>query len=41
MWIGVEYVLKTFSKKKKNKAINFAGMILKSIIASAVIMLAL
>jgi len=41
IWIVVEYILKTFSKKKKSKVVNFVWMIVKSIIASAVIMLAL
>jgi len=41
MWIIVEYTLKKFSTAKKNKALNFAGMVIKSIIAAAVIMVAI
>jgi len=41
MWLIVEFTLKKLSAKKKNAALNFTGMIVKSIIGAAVVMAAI
>lgn len=41
MWLIVEFILKKVSKTKKNKALDFTGMIVKAVIAAAVIMVAI
>lgn len=41
MWIIVEFVLKKVSVSKKNETLNFIWMVIKSLLAAAVIMLAI
>jgi len=41
MWVIVEFTLKKFSKAKKTKAVAFTGMVVKSVIGAAVVMVAI